>query len=1696
MERSNRLRIAAIAMWVVAVLSLGRAAGQASSPAQEYVPLELQISDSQTKAYADSADKFAQDGKYVEALQQLQKALDRCTASSLIADKALVEAKVGFVYFVQGKLEAAKQLWLSSFAGAVKATNLVLQADTLVALAGMAQAIGNTAEALDLETRALDLARKSKNLFVQSRCLGELGNLQHMQGKPKEAQPLVEEALRIDRLNHYQLEAWHLLVLAWIAADESNLDEAMQLATSSRQLAIQDANYLTFSLASGWIGQNYVRKGQLNDGIKFLEQSFSGISADGKPLFANMNSYRVAMELPLPRVTMLAAMADAYQAGQRVDDAFKTWQELYKSAKAAGFSLAAADAAQEIAVIHQNRKEYADAITYYALAAEGWAVAGDTTHRIGVLAPEAFLLGQQGEIEKAAAIYEELLRLVKSRSDTRQQFLFDLALAELIQPRGEFEKTQKALADAESLLSPDLEMAGIQPNFVLELCLREADLHARKNEPVLELVAVEKAMTLAEAVDSKALAAVDTAVKGKLDALQAREAADRAYTSGNFSEALPLLELIQHYEEFHARWNGKSAEYAQGLSKDQIVERLLPLPSKIIVQPGGAEFLEKNLQEMGPVARAVRVPLLMILAGYYITEQRHDLVVKFLSAARPYVNIKQPEPWGVMIVCNLSLSLTLEKQPDAAIKELGPCMEGAQKVGDPKLLAIAHQTNVFVLGITGRPGESRESAQYLLNHKADDPALYTQMAQLLALLHKFPEAIQDWQAALALFAARKDSAGMASAHLGIADALSSMPSRSDEQQSHLESALALYQELKSSEGQIRTSILLAKLLIEKKDLLKAHSYFDAALKLARAANLRELEANVLSEIGQSYFSANQLAKALDSFRASERIYHELHNPGNEAWQLRNEAVALNDLQRPQEALQTAIKSSQLADQSGNWLYRYWARRLMAMLYSNRGDYQQSLAALHEARSISDSANQVQNSAWAALMLAGDLTTLGAWDEALAEINFALPIVRENKNGYDEFLAYSGLIDIYGARESDLKDLDKAVEYYKVASQLLTNPSQSASLDFGIAEVYWQQGKFSEAIEKAKEALSYYEAAKDDWDVASALITLAESQRSSGDLNSAAASLSRAETLVKRVNNFYLTGRLYYGQANLLKQQGQLKEAIAKYERVIDLLEKVKSTTDLNIRRKASESYGFIYDELVDAYYLLSKEDPKSAKSSAESALRYGELNKARIFTNSWGQTFAEVLKRQLPASLQNREQEISSRKEALETERHSQEGQNSRPAARIDEELRKLATEQSALEQEIRQAGPAYAAVRYPQPVALTDLPLHPGELLVEFKLLPDSLAVWMIKGGGNGPELTAFYKVDRPRAWFEERVTAIRNAFNRGQPDLFDPQAAEELFNALFPAPFAQYLSATKIVCVPDDILYLIPFELLSPKASRSEFPLLTQATSYFPSAAAFRLSRITAKAAPQFTAQLFALADPVTSQDDERYVAATAISAIENLQVKSSRPEDPKGSTRGHLEMASIRTRDYFFTRLPDTAVEVKNIAALFSSSPAPLVRTGIEATKRDLLQTDLGRFRFIHFATHGFFPVEPGLREPALILSYDGKDQQRMFLTLSEILELKLHADMVVLSACNTGSGKVTRADGVSSLGSAFLAAGASSATMSLWKVSDKSTAIFMQEFYKKLLAGMGKAEALAAARSALVSKGYNSPFYWAPFVLTGE
>jgi CHAT domain-containing protein len=185
--------------------------------------------------------------------------------------------------------------------------------------------------------------------------------------------------------------------------------------------------------------------------------------------------------------------------------------------------------------------------------------------------------------------------------------------------------------------------------------------------------------------------------------------------------------------------------------------------------------------------------------------------------------------------------------------------------------------------------------------------------------------------------------------------------------------------------------------------------------------------------------------------------------------------------------------------------------------------------------------------------------------------------------------------------------------------------------------------------------------------------------------------------------------------------------------------------------------------------------------------------------------------------------------------------------------------------------------------------------------------------------------------------------------------------------------------------------------------------------------------------------------------------------------------------------------YERLPSTAVEVKAIAGLFKAERVRLY-FGEQATRSKLLDTDFSGFRFLHFATHGQIVRRSGVSQPALVVSAGPKETSSL-VSIADVLALKINADLVVLSACNTGYGQISKSEGAMNLGRAFLSQVAISTAVSLWPVSDDSTADLMTEFYRQVVAGKSKSEALEVAREK-VRRTKQNPFFWAAFILVGD
>jgi len=332
--------------------------------------------------------------------------------------------------------------------------------------------------------------------------------------------------------------------------------------------------------------------------------------------------------------------------------------------------------------------------------------------------------------------------------------------------------------------------------------------------------------------------------------------------------------------------------------------------------------------------------------------------------------------------------------------------------------------------------------------------------------------------------------------------------------------------------------------------------------------------------------------------------------------------------------------------------------------------------------------------------------------------------------------------------------------------------------------------------------------------------------------------------------------------------------------------------------------------------------------------------------------------------------------------------------------------------------------------------------------------------------------------------LDAIRSHLRLGQ----------RLYHLLIQPAANQIKGRDRLVVVPAGALYYLPFEaLIGPTSGGddrrnltfSSAPYLAKqyAVSYAPSASVlvFLARRRSAEDAGKGEAQfpLLAFGDPLYSS-----VPGSGGVAV---------------NVRGTYEQMGRG-----FSRLPYSANEVQRIASLYAvDAGSDAINLRERATKRRLDRMDLTRYRMLHFATHAVMGDEvKWINQPTLVLSDMGEENP--FLKMSDIFDLRLDADLVVLSACRTAAGKLYRGEGLVGLTSAFLYAGSRSVVASLWPVYDPSTSLFMEAFYKHLRGGATKAEALRLARTEIMESTIQSdavgrlaaPYYWAPFVLIGE
>jgi CHAT domain-containing protein/tetratricopeptide (TPR) repeat protein len=496
----------------------------------------------------------------------------------------------------------------------------------------------------------------------------------------------------------------------------------------------------------------------------------------------------------------------------------------------------------------------------------------------------------------------------------------------------------------------------------------------------------------------------------------------------------------------------------------------------------------------------------------------------------------------------------------------------------------------------------------------------------------------------------------------------------------------------------------------------------------------------------------------------------------------------------------------------------------------------------------------------------------------------------------------------------------------------------------------------------------------------------------------------------------------------------------------------------------------------------------------EAALATAEQGSARVFLEQLGRARALAVGGVSP---QFRDQEAGLRRQLRVIEVYLAREQAKPAAQRDPDKVGQLLDDQKRVEarlaeliRQMEREYPWYAALKYPRPCSLAEARacLAPTEVALLFVPGYEQSCVVLVEARpaeGDRARGLAVY----PLPAGDEIADGISCLADRETLGLMGKARAtgKQAYELLL-APLKERMRGKDLVIVPGGPLGYVPFEAL---VEDGRFLIERHRVRYAPSLTALHLIRLWEATRPLPTRPLWALGDPVYDPKDVRLQDRSAVDkpdrdAAQEIGRREDRPEAD-------------------FRRLVHSGAEVEAIARLLEA-PADSVLTGPRALEAAVKEAStsgaLAKARFVHFAAHGVLGLDR-YQQPALVLSLVGNDGDRDaeggvndgFLRLDEVTRLRLNADLVVLSACRTGRGRRYAGEGVTGLARAFLYAGSRGVVCSLWSVDDRETAALMTQLYGGLKGGKPAADALRAAKLAMIRAG-KPPVYWAPFVLIGE
>lgn len=688
------------------------------------------------------------------------------------------------------------------------------------------------------------------------------------------------------------------------------------------------------------------------------------------------------------------------------------------------------------------------------------------------------------------------------------------------------------------------------------------------------------------------------------------------------------------------------------------------------------------------------------------------------------------------------------------------------------------------------------------------------------------------------------------------------------------------------------------------------------------------------------------------------------------------------------------------------------------------------------------------------------------------------------------LAVAEILNNLGEVARDRGDFATAEEFYqrslaiheKVAPETLDFARTVASL----GHVARARGDLDAAEDLHRRALGVRERlAPDSLDVATSLDSLGDVARDRGDVVRADNSYRTALTLRQKL----APGSS--GEAEMLHKIGLLERGAGRTVAAGEYLQRAIASLEVQtgrlggaeeVRAGFSARYADYYRDYIDV--LLELEQPAQA-------FEVLERSRARSLLAMLAERDL-VFAGDLPADLARERTRLNA--EYDDTQAAIAELNPARDQARVDRmlaRLRELRDTREALAGTIRKASPRFASLHYPQPLDLgaAQRALDTGTVLLAYSVTKEKTFLFVVQPDRplvRAARPVAVVTLGVGEAVLREKIAVLRSLIQRGVDSTPASTASlhaagQELFDTLVSPAGTVIAASDRVLISPDGPLHTLPFAALvqssdrpAPGAARYfvEWKPLHVVASVTVYAELKKARRPAGDAGP--SPVLAAFGDPTYPP-----AHGDGVDTIANLELR-----------------AAVR-RGYALNPLPASRIEVERIARLYGDRAATYL--GDQATEERAKAVGRG-VRYLHFASHGLlderFPLNSALA--LTIPSRPAEGQANGLLQAWEIFEqMRIDADLVTLSACETALGKELGGEGLVGLTRAFHYAGARSVLASLWSVGDESTAELMTLFYSHLRGGRTKDDALRAAQIEMIrTRRPSHPFQWAAFQLAGD